>query len=94
MTAVIDVPQLAWLFIRGGESIRMTKLSMGGTLLVYGPGPVEHTHHFNDDAVLEDFRRWYHARLIDEGWFLESTSDRRTEQRGPAPARDRRRPRE
>ena len=93
MTAVVEVPQLAWLFVRGGESIRMTRLTMGATLLVYGPGAIEHSHHFNDEATLEDFRRWYHARLVDEGWFLQATGDRR-KSRGAAPGLERRRPRE
>lgn len=93
MSNPVDVPRQAWLFVRRDESIRLTKLTLGATLLVFGPGATEHSHHFDADATLEEFRSWYQARLFQDGWALEQVPDRRKERRAP-PGSDRRRLRE
>ena len=93
MSNPVDVPRQAWLFVRRDESIRLTKLTLGATLLVFGPGATEHSHHFDADTTLEEFRSWYQARLCQDGWALEQVPDRRKERRAP-PGNDRRRLRE
>jgi len=77
-TPRMDVLQgLAWLFVRSDESIRVTRDSTGLVLLVCGPGSAEHSHHFDSEASLEDFRAWYEQRLDSEGWALKGVVERR-----------------
>ena len=90
----MDAAKDAWLFGRGNQSIYVTKLPLGMTLLVKGPGYDEHSHHFQSEESLNEFWRWYKRHLLAEEWVL--TPDRRArdrEQRPGGPDR-RRKPRE
>ncbi len=80
-----------WLFVRGDESVRIMSILSGLTLLVCGPGTAEHAHHFDSEASLEDFRRWYEQRLIDDKWVLTEDPDRRGSGQQRPPGRERRR---
>lgn len=85
----------AWLFTRGNQSIYVTRLPMGLTLLVCGPGADEHSHHFQSEQSLDEFWRWYRRHLLGEEWVLSTTPDRRSQARegGTAEPDRRRRPR-
>lgn len=83
----------AWLFARGEQSIYVTRLPMGMTLLVRGPGYAEHSHHFDSEATLDEFWRWYKRHLLAEEWVLQPTADRRSGRDRPAGAERRRAPR-
>jgi hypothetical protein len=90
----VDPAKEAWLFKRGTQSVYVTRLPMGMTLLVRGPGYDEHSHHFQSEESLNEFWRWYKRHLLSEEWVL--TPDRRSadrDQRASGPER-RRRPRE
>ena len=90
----MDPAKDAWLFKRGNQSVYVTRLPMGMTLLVRGPGYDEHSHHFQSEESLNEFWRWYKRHLLSEEWVL--TPDRRSADREPRtgePER-RRRPRE
>jgi hypothetical protein len=77
-TPRMDVRQvMAWLFVRNDESIRMTRDSTVFVLLVCGPGSTEHSHHFDSEASLEEFRAWYEERLDSDGWTLKGAVERR-----------------
>lgn len=84
---------LAWLFLRGVESIRIVRDPGAFVLRVDGPGYEREVHAFKDEAEIGEFQRTYEARLLAEGWVLgasqerRSGRDRRTNPRG----RDRRR---
>lgn len=85
---------LAWLFLRGSESIRIERDPKAFVLRVEGPGYEREVHAFKDESEVGEFQRTYEARLLAEGWVLgasqerRSGRDRRAHPRGP----DRRRP--
>jgi hypothetical protein len=77
---------MAWLFVRKDESIRMTRESTAFVLLVCGPGSTEHSHQFDTETSLEEFRAWYEERLDTEGWTLKGTVERRVNDRSDVPS--------
>ena len=80
---------VAWLFLRGEESIRLVQEAHAPILRIEGPGYERQVHAFKDDAELSEFRQDYEGRLLMDGWVLgasqerRSGSDRRGESRGP-----------
>jgi hypothetical protein len=80
---------LAWLFLRGSESIRIVRDPGGFVLRVEGPGYDREVHAFKDEAEVGEFQQNYEARLLAEGWVLgasqerRSGRDRRRDTRGP-----------
>jgi hypothetical protein len=80
---------LAWLFLRGSESIRIVRDPRAFVLRVEGPGYEREVHAFKDESEVGDFQRNFEARLLAEGWALgasqerRSGRDRRTNARGP-----------
>ena len=77
--------QPAWLFARGDQSIRVTRLPTALALVVCGPGHSEQSHHFDSEAALEQFWGWYEQRLMRDGWAL--VPDRRSRGDGPGERR-------
>ena len=79
---------LAWLFLRGAESIRIERDPKAFVLRIDGPGYEREVHAFKDEAEVAEFQRNYEARLMAEGWMLgasherRSGRDRRTNSRG------------
>jgi hypothetical protein len=73
----MDSANPAWLFTRGAESIRITKLPAPLTLVVCGPGRRERSYTFDNDAALEQFRHSHGQQLVAEGWVLHPQSERR-----------------
>ena len=80
---------LAWLFLRGSESIRVARDGGAFVLRVDGPGYEREVHAFKNEAEVAEFQRNYEARLLAEGWVLgasqerRSGRDRRADGRGP-----------
>ena len=66
-----------WLFVRGKESIRVTRDPAATTLLMFGPGSLQNSHEFDSAASLEAFRQSHEQRVLREGWVLLDVSDRR-----------------
>ena len=83
----------AWLFARGDASIYVKRLPTSITLLVCGPGSAEHSHHFDSEATLDEFWRWYRRHLLAEEWVLLPTTDRRSREAQAAGPNRRRAPR-
>lgn len=66
-----------WLFVRGDESIRIIKNQSTTTLLIFGPGPRQNSHEFENEASLEEFRQSFEHRVLLDGWVLLDVGDRR-----------------
>lgn len=81
----------AWLYVRGDESIRVTRLPTGVTLLVFGPLSAEHSHQFDSEATLKEFWHWYEQHLLAEGFVLQERVERRSAGDRPGGGPDRRR---
>ena len=84
---------LAWLFLRGGESIRIVRDPSAFVLRIEGPGYEREVHAFKDEAAVGEFQRNYEARLQAEGWVLGASQERRSgrDRRGSSRGPDRRR---
>ena len=87
----MEIKRQNWLFVRGDESVRIMSFLSGLTLLVCGPGTAEHSQHFNSEASLDEFRRGYEQRLIDDKWELLAEADRRGSGQQRRPDQERRR---
>jgi hypothetical protein len=88
ITANVAPEKDTWLFVRGLQSIHVSKLPGANTLLVCGPGHAEHSHHFDSEQSLADFWGWYKRHLLGDEWVL--TPDRRTgDDQGTRPERRR-----
>jgi hypothetical protein len=84
---------LAWLFVRGEESVRIVRDPGAFVLRVEGPGYEREVHAFKDEAEVGEFQRTYEARLLAEGWMLGASHERRSgrDRRGTSRGQDRRR---
>ena len=84
---------LAWLFVRGEESVRIVRDPKAFVLRVEGPGYEREVHAFKDEAEVGEFQRNYEARLLAEGWMLGASQERRSgrDRRADARGPDRRR---
>lgn len=69
---------LAWLFLRGGESIRIARDPRAFVLKVDGPGYEREVHAFKDEAELDEFQRGCEERLVADGWVLAASQERRS----------------
>jgi hypothetical protein len=83
----------AWLFLRGAESIRISRDPGAFVLRVDGPGYEREVHAFKDEAEIGEFQQSYEARLLSEGWVLAASHERRSgrDRRGSSRGTDRRR---
>jgi hypothetical protein len=88
-----DLARHHWLYIRGDESIHVTRLQF--KVRVAGPRATEQLHLFNEGAAVEIFLGWYGEALRRDGWVLQAYVDRRDTEaaRAPYAGPDRRRPR-
>jgi len=88
-----DLARHHWLYIRGDESIHITRVQF--KVRVAGPGATEHLHLFNEVGSVDKFLGWYGEALSRDGWVLQAYVDRRatTAARAPHAGTDRRRPR-
>lgn len=69
---------LAWLFLRGEESIRIVRDPSAFVLKVEGPGYEREVHSFKNEAEVAEFQRKYEARLTGQGWVLGASQERRS----------------
>ena len=85
-----------WLFVRGQESIRITRDRTELGLFVYGPAAAEQVRTFESVDGLKEYMEGLTQELQAERWTLHATLDRRGSRAegGDAAARERRRPRE
>lgn len=70
------------LYVRSTESIRVTKLPSALMLFIHGPGHVEDIRRFASLEALDEFRSAHEHRLLDEGWTLHFTIERRSPDEG------------
>jgi hypothetical protein len=84
---------LAWLFLRGTESIRIVRDPKAFVLRVDGPGYEREVHAFAGEVELGEFQRNYESRLVAEGWVLGASQERRSgrDRRSEPRGQDRRR---
>jgi hypothetical protein len=89
MTGLVET---IWLFVRGGESVRVIRASTPegrARLLIYGPGNTQATHEFPDAVTCTERESELERDLVADGFTLEqftdrrSGLDRRTAPRGP-----------
>jgi hypothetical protein len=78
-----------WLYLMGDHSICITREPL--QVLIAGPGIVERTQRFHDEAAADDFTEWLGEFLTSGGWTLQATVDRRGITGGPPPGAERRR---
>ena len=69
---------LAWLFLRGDESIRIVRDPNAFVLRVAGPGYERSVHAFKNEDEVGEFQRNFEARLLAEGWILAASQERRS----------------
>ena len=83
--------KLAWLFVRGPESIRVERDDAGPTLLVAGPGAERQHRVFRDHIELAVFEMELERRLRGAGWEIERfQTERRRKRRSNRGVRGRR----
>ena len=89
--------ETAWLFVRGPESVRITRGPLPGAnyeLLIEGPRESEQRLTFSDLVACVEKQMEVEYTLLIRGFHLEElTSDRRRRHRTPFTAADRRRAR-
>jgi len=83
----------AWLFTRGGESVRieLSTMAAGVQLTIDGPGPAASTHEFPPGTSVEPFRVEYEKKLQEQGYKLQIVAERRNDPDRAPESRDRRR---
>ena len=83
--------KLAWLFVRGTESIRVERDEAGPSLLVAGPGTERQHRVFRDHIELAVFEMDLESRLRNAEWELERfETERRRKRRSTRGLRGRR----
>ena len=85
---------LAWLFVRGEDSVRIVRDPVAFVLRIEGPGYEREVHAFKSEGEIGEFQRNYEARLLAEGWVLGASQERRSgrDRRSDPRGSDRRRP--
>lgn len=93
-TSVTELSETAWLFVRGAESVRITRGPLPGAnyeLLIEGPNDTEQRLKFSDLVACVEKQMEVEYTLLVRGFHLEQlTSDRRRKSFTPFAA-DRRR---
>jgi len=87
------MPRIAWLFLRGPDSVRIQRRSTHLVLEILGPGEAHQSHTLPDEDALIQFLVNYERKLLAEGWILQAYEDRRSgrDRRGAVRGPDRRR---
>lgn len=94
--AEIGAVREAWLFIRGGKSVRIVRASAKARMFlhVYGPGTDTDLQEFDDVLGCMRYQAQIERRLVGEGFSLERfVGERRSgaDRRGSGRGSDRRR---
>lgn len=73
------VRRTAWLYTRGEQAIRLEVQEGVGLarLLVFGPGNAYGAFDFPDEKALLEYQGTYERGLLDSGFTLRVTTDRR-----------------
>jgi len=92
------VRRTAWLYTRGEQAVRLEMQEGAGVirLLVFGPGSASGAFDFPDETALLEYQSTYERGLLDNGFALRVTTDRRSARHGNVPwdgVERRRRPR-
>ena len=74
------VHRTAWLYTRGEQAIRLEIHEGSGItrLLVFGPGTAHGAFDFPDESALLEYQSIYERGLLDNGFALRVTTDRRS----------------
>ena len=78
MTGLVET---IWLFVRGGESVRVIRAATPegrARLQVYGPGNTQATHEFQDAVTCTERESELERELVADGFTLEQFTDRRS----------------
>jgi hypothetical protein len=73
------VRRTAWLYTRGEQAVRLEMQDGSGVtrLLVFGPGNARGAFDFPDESALLEYQSTYERGLLDNGFALRVTADRR-----------------
>jgi hypothetical protein len=79
MMSIAAATEIAWLFVRSDESVRieMTRNSTGYRLDVWGPGRSRAAHEFDDAPAAISAAEMHQKSLIDQGFALQARAERR-----------------
>jgi hypothetical protein len=79
MSTVTPATEIAWLFIRADESVRieMTRSASGYRLDVWGPGRARAGHEFDDAPAAISAAEMHQRSLVDQGFSLQARAERR-----------------
>lgn len=76
--------RVAWLFVRGDETIRINVTADGLSLAANGPGHERKHFKFGDEPTATEFIRLYEHSLTGAGWALQAFVERRSSNRHSA----------
>jgi hypothetical protein len=79
MSTATPATEIAWLFIRAEESVRveMTRNPSGYRLDVWGPGRARAAHEFEDAPAAISAAEMHQKALLDQGFALQARAERR-----------------
>lgn len=70
--------RVAWLFVRGDETVRLNALDNGLSVAANGPGHERRIFKFGDEPTRAEFVRLYEHFLAGAGWVLQAFVERRS----------------
>jgi hypothetical protein len=91
MSTAAAVTEIAWLFVRAEESVRLevTRNAPGHRLDVWGPGRARASYEFAGAAAALSAAETHHKTLMEQGFALQARAERRVG-RSLRPAAERR----
>ena len=76
--------RVAWLFVRGEETIRVDRSANGLAVAASGPGHDRRVFSFADEVTAAEFLNLYERFLAGGGWSLQAFVERRSREAGNA----------
>jgi hypothetical protein len=75
----MTMERTAWLFTRNDDSVRMELQTSadGVQLVIEGPGEASSRFDFPPGTAVDNFRREFEQKLLDEGYRLQAVAERR-----------------
>ena len=79
MSTTTTATEIAWLFVRADESVRleMTRSSSGYRLDMWGPGRARASHEFDDAPAAISTAEMHQKALVEQGFALQARAERR-----------------
>lgn len=74
---VDTLARVAWLFVRGDETIHISLAADGLSVAASGPGHDRRQFKFGDEHTATEFLRLYEHSLSGGGWVLQALVERR-----------------